>query len=346
MDTYIYQDKLRNLLAWFLDVRSKLLDSEGEHRPWELADHIACDYSNLTVSSDGTEQLIKSVPPISREYFGEDKNYRLPVKKLYELVNGELSEYITHFYLHGSLATGDYKKGWSDLDTLMIVKKAVLIDPQKLLELRRICYAAWPLFLQITPLQHHGFIVAAEFDLASYSSRLLPPAVLDTALSLKDGCSELKLLLRKNRESSFELLEHRYKISCDAVETGIFKYHPKDGIYLLSRYENADNAMYQLFSFLGNIMLAPAYFLDAIGRSSNKKQSFDIARPLFSQKSWSIVDRATQIRALWPEKEGLAYRGNSIPKWVKGILGEYYFEDSYILWEEAVTQAKHFIRNE
>ena len=296
--------------------------------------------------ANNTDRVVRAVESITQEYFKEDKDYRSPIKKLYELVNGELSEYITHFYLHGSLATGDYKKGWSDLDTLMIVKKEVLIDPHKLLELRKICYSAWPLFLQITPFQHHGFIIATEFDLASYSSRLLPPSVLDTALSLKEGFSELVLLLRKDRESSFELLEHRYKISRDALETGIFKYHPKDGIYLLSRYRNADNVMYQLFSFLGNIMVAPAYFLDAIGRSSNKKQSFDIARPLFSQKAWSLIDRATRIRSLWPEKEGLAYRGNSVPKWVREVLGENYFDDNYSLWNEVVTRAKNFTHDE
>ncbi len=346
MDTYAFQDKLRNLLAWFLDVRSGLLDNEGEHRPWELADHIACDYRNLKVSSDNTERVVKAVQPISHEYFEEDRDYRLPIKKLYELVNGELSEYLTHFYLHGSLATGDYKKGWSDLDTLMIVKKEAVTDPRKLLELRKFCFAAWPLFLQITPLQHHGFIVVTEFDLVSYTSRLLPPSVLDTALALKEGRSELELSLRKDHSSSYELLEHRLMIARDAVETGIFKYHPKDGVYLLSGFRNAENAMYQLFSFLGNVMIAPAYFLDALGRGCYKKQSFDIARPYFSKKAWSLVKKATQIRALWPEKEGLAYRGNAVPQWVREILDKNYFEECLFLWEEAVTKAKNFTRDE
>ena len=74
MNTYAYQDKLRNLLAWFLDVRSNFLDSEGEHRPWELADHIACDYKNLQVSSNNTDRVVRAVESITQEYFEEDKD--------------------------------------------------------------------------------------------------------------------------------------------------------------------------------------------------------------------------------------------------------------------------------
>ena len=339
MDTHAFQDKLRNLLAWFLDVRSGLLDKEGAHRVREMADHIACDYRQLGVSRIHTKKIVKISKPVSKEYFTRDRKYREPLKKLYARVNGDLGKYITHFYLHGSLATEDYKKGWSDLDTFMVIKKEVVRDPRKLMELRKICFSAWQLFLKITPLQHHGFLIATEFDLESYPSHVMPPEVFDEALSMKGGQSPLRLSLRKEHNRALELLRHRLRLAESSLKTGIFKYHPKDGVYLLSGFRNADNNMHQLMSFLGNGANAPIYFLNALGQSCYKRDSFQRAKPYFSKRGWNLIDKATKIRGLWPEKEGLRYRGNKIPFWVQKILGKNYFEENVFLFKEAVEKA-------
>ena len=39
-----FQDSLHSLLSWYLDVRSKTIDAEGEHRSYALANHIASGY--------------------------------------------------------------------------------------------------------------------------------------------------------------------------------------------------------------------------------------------------------------------------------------------------------------
>ena len=70
-----------------------------------------------------------------------ENNYDLkqlePIPQLYKYTTDHLSEHLIGFYLHGSFSTLDPVE-YSDLDTLMIVKKSVVNDPEKLYELREI----------------------------------------------------------------------------------------------------------------------------------------------------------------------------------------------------------------
>ena len=50
-------------------------------------------------------------------YKKTDLEYLKPLKELKEYANSNLKQYLSGFYLHGSLATKDYIKGWSDVDT-------------------------------------------------------------------------------------------------------------------------------------------------------------------------------------------------------------------------------------
>ncbi|MBI4992208.1 MAG: nucleotidyltransferase domain-containing protein [Candidatus Harrisonbacteria bacterium] len=336
MNYYEIQNQSRKLLSWFLDIRSKILDLDGEHRVYEIAEIIACNYRNLNINFPKNEVIV-SAPQITNNYFNNDSEYRKPVKDLFNLVNRELSPFVSQFYLHGSLATEDYKKGWSDLDTFMVINGEVVLDAKKLIKLREICFNAWPIFLEITPLQHHGFIIITELDTKCYSNSFLPTEVFKLSLAMKNNQPTLKLLIRDDDGLSKNLLLNRLELARESANEGIFKYHPHNGKYLLSEFRNANDSMHQLFSFLGNNMNAPIYFLDSIGKGCHKKESFLRARSYFSDEAWSVIDKASIIRDLWPDKEGQRYRGNAIPKWVMEILGKNYIKEAVTLWEEAVS---------
>jgi hypothetical protein len=333
-----FQDSIHGMLTWFLDVRSELIDLEGEHRAFAIASHIANCHRNLNLP-EGDLPVVqkKGVPFDLKSYMSEDSKYREPIKDLYYLVNEELKDYISHFFLLSSLATLDYKRGWSDIDSFMVINDDTVKDEKKLNMLRKICLSAWSIFLRITPLQHHGFIVSTPQDLRSYPSHYMPPAVFDNALCLIDNQKPIDFLVRSGASGSLKGLKARISALREAVETGVFKHHPKDGKYLLSHFENADDSMFQLFCLLGYVMTVPAYYMDGIGKGCYKGDSFVLSRPAFSDRAWKILNRATEIRSEWELREGTNYKGNAIPLWLQKILGKDYIEDSLYLVEEAVV---------
>ena len=341
MEDYTFQDNLRNLLTWFLDPRSRVLDQEGAHRPEALAGHIAAAYAYLRHTPSAVMSMEKNPPIIPPRYFAQDREYRAPVNALYHLTNGALAPFISHGYLHGSLATEDYKKGWSDLDTFMVVRDETVRDARALLSLRKICLDAWPLFLAVTPLQHHGFIIATEYDISAYPTGLLPPSVLDSAWGMKKDQPPVRFRPRvaSGRNHAREGLVARRAVLAQTLETGVYRHPPKDGVYLLSEFRNGENAMQQLFAYLGYLMTVPAYVLDAIGAGCAKRESFAKARPLFSAAAWTAIEKASMIRNAWPEKEGIAYRGNAIPAWTREMLGTDFLRESMICMDEACAVA-------
>jgi hypothetical protein len=333
-----FQDSLHATLTWFLDQRSTVLDTEGDHRPRALASHLACCYRQLGRLRPEDGSVVKSSTRFdARAYLLDDHSFRRRVVDLCDAVRRLEGEFITQFYLHGSLATLDYEKGWSDVDTFMVIKQEVVTDEARLHALRQRCLEAWPLFLAIAPLQHHGFIVATEEDLVSYPSHYLPLPVFDHALSVLDSPPAV-FRLRPVTSGSMRSLTDRRDALTEAVSTGILKHHPRNGVYLQGAFRNADDAMGQLHALLDYVMLVPAVFLDAIGESCYKRESFARARSYFSDAAWDIIDRATEIRRTWPVAEGLSFKGNAVPAWLQDILGPDYLQSAWQLLDEAVGQ--------
>ena len=336
-----FQDSAHGLLSWLLDSRSETLDREGAHRPLALAQHLACCYRERGVPPPrGTPLEVTTPPWVAETYLREDRAYRARVAALCGFIQEELGGFLRHAYLHGSLATRDYAPGWSDVDTFLVLRQETVTDDVRLLECRRRCLKAWPFFLAICPLQHHGFIVATEADLSSYSSHYLPPPVLDEALNLLPAQGTIRFHLRSEDAGAMASLRERCSALREAASEGVLRHHPRNGVYLMAGYRNAQDGMQQLFSLLGYAMTVPAYVMDACGRPCYKRESFAAVRPLFSVEAWSLIERASAIRAQWPGREGVAYHGNAIPAWVQAILGPDYFDDALRLLDEAVAAAE------
>lgn len=332
-----FQDSTHALLNWFLDIRSETLDIEGEHRALELASHISlCDGLLLAQDEGIKEVTIPSEGFDKTTYTSQDADYRYSVVNFQKYVNDQLGEYISHCFLLGSLATLDYKRGWSDVDAFMVLKEETMLDSHRLNELRNLCLKAWPAFLEITPLQHHGFIVSCPKELKSYPSYYMPPEAFKGSIAMLEGQAPLSFKIRERGRGSLRSLRGRERCLLEACKTGIFKHHPKNGVYLHGEFKHAHNNMYQLYCLLGYIMTVPAYFMDAINQPCYKGDSFQLARGHFSDESWSIIDRATQVRSVWEAEEGTGYIGNAIPVWLQDILGKDFMRDSLRLIQEAI----------
>jgi len=342
------QNSLHGLLNWFLRPESDYLDTKGRHIAGMVASQITSGYGVFDSSLFKSRKRSVETAAFEREkYLKRDAEYLRPLVELCDFVNLRLKDFVSHFFLHGSMATMDYSKGWSDLDTFVVVNNSTLQDPGALTELRRLSFQAHEFLYRIDPLQHHGLIFAAETDLRAYPSCYMPPEVFEYAVSLLEGKSKIEFHLRDAQAQINQYFRQSMNLFFDAKDTGIFKRYAYKGEYLQDRYRNASNAMYQMKCFLGYTVNLPSYFLQARGEPSYKRESFERCRPLFSKESWDIIDKASRARQLWPEKENFPFKGNAIPRWLQETVGPDYFQEASDLVGEmaqlldlAVTEKK------
>ena len=83
-------------------------------------------YLDLSQIKNNNTKLIKK--PKCKEfdiknYKKSDFEYLRPLDELKDYAEKKLKGNALGFYLHGSLATKDYIKGWSDVDTTIIISK-------------------------------------------------------------------------------------------------------------------------------------------------------------------------------------------------------------------------------
>ncbi len=337
---------LRGTLSWYLDVRSKTLDLEGEHRVRAIGQHIASSYGVIpTALSLESPLVINPMPFVAKTYLSQDRKYLQPIVELYEFINCHMQGLVSQVILLSSLATLDYSRGWSDLDAFMVIKDSTVRDGKKLHQLRALCFQVWRFFQKITPLQHHGFIIVSESDLATFDNSIMPLPAFKGSISLLDRTSageslNLKFNLQPSTLGSYLSLKQRADSLREALHKGELRHHPYKGHYLKLNYENAENSMYQLFCMLGYVMTVPAYLLEGLGQSCYKGDSFELARRYFSDSAWIIVDKASEIRRLWQEREYGTYKLNAIPNWVRQTLGPHFIQESLALIDEALQHLK------
>jgi hypothetical protein len=185
--------------------------------------------------------------------------------------------------VHGSLGTGD-AIAYSDFDALAILKDDVLAAPS------RLAPAAWKLsrarsiMLDTDPLQHHGWFLLSEAQLAAYPDHAFPVALFAYAKSLLPGQGR-RLALRIH----------------DAPEAGRAAFDELSS-RLLDRLAGGrpPSDAYALKLLLSEFMLLPALYVQVRdGRGVYKKLSFDLARPDFTPEEWAVMDEASALRASW-----------------------------------------------
>ena len=320
------QGSLRQMLTWFLSPKSLGLEHDGEHAVDMVANHLSEGYSVLDQSLRRDLDIEVEIPSLDEfEYRGEDEDYLAPVLNLGAWAKTEVSQYLTDFMVHGSLATLDYSKGWSDFDTFLIVTRDSSLDGRALKDLRKKLLGAYGFLTSIDPLQHHGFLVCTEIDLRNYYEDIMPLVVLQKAKSyFWPTVLRLNPIIDVSRERNN--LASRARFFRQAGAKGVMEHHGYKNTYLQSHYQNSENGLFQLKYLLSTGALAPSYFAGAIGEPALKRDAIERVRPLLSESQRRFLDSTTRVRDEWPKREVSPYRGNRIPDWVKE-----YVEPDYIV---------------
>jgi predicted nucleotidyltransferase len=207
----------------------------------------------------------------------KDPIYLEPVENLTNDLK-RVKDLLVGLYLHGSLASGDYIKGYSDVETLVIVKDSTLQNKKKLKQLRSALYKARYHLYQIDPLQHHGHFIIAESDLLSYPESILPLAALKHAKTLL-GKSSISFHIKNSKEDTKEHLEYFLNY---------FKSHP------------ATYSLYEKKFFLHGVSLLPSLYLQYVDKPIYKKESFAKIKKHFSKELLEPIFEVEKIRNTWP----------------------------------------------
>lgn len=215
------------------------------------------------------------------KYDKKDKAYLEPVLELNNFARNELREYLLGLYIHGSIATRDYVRVWSDLDTLIIISKSTLNDPRKLVKLRDLLYKSKKYLYKVDPLQHHGHMTITEYDIEYYCNTFFPIELFKYSKSVF-GRNILNFKIRGNK----------------AENIGSF-YSFVD--YFKNLYLNKKLGIrsYEMKVFFHMVTLFPTMYLQAKGINVYKKFSFNLARKDFDKSLWSPIDTVSGIRMKW-----------------------------------------------
>ncbi|GAG65040.1 unnamed protein product, partial [marine sediment metagenome] len=182
--------------------------------------------NNIKILKPPTERkTIKNVKLLnSEEYLSRDPKFLRPIVDLKQFIDKHMRDSLINYFVHGSMATLDYVKQWSDVDTLLIIKKETTVNPKELLKLRRYAYESTKYFYQIDPLQHHGHFVLTEIDLLYYPQPYFPLLLFDN----RSHIFLMKILLKTPLYRHFDLIFVALSIIAQSFSENSFFTGPKE----------------------------------------------------------------------------------------------------------------------
>jgi len=275
--------------SWLLEELSKTVGQRVE----SVQEAYESLYAGLSVAATKRAGVAKEceVDPDRRHRFLK------PCRELQRYVRARFShDELFGFYVHGSLATMDYIEGYSDFDTVAVVRKEVLENPKWAEDFKRRLVQSNTFLYLLDPLQHHQHFVITEYDLDHYFEPIFPVVLFDYAAELTSFRNELRFKCHTAGHLMAQQLTIR-KFYFGEMWPSRCPLHAYD-------VKNA----------IQNIALLPTLYLQCkTGKHLYKRFSFDMARQDFSLELWSVIDRATRVRQMCPYRSMYSYW---LRKWI------------------------------
>jgi hypothetical protein len=216
------------------------------------------------------ESWINKINKKDLKYIRPLLNSRKKLLKATNLIKG--------FYVHGSLSTHDYIKGWSDVDTLLVTKRGVMNYSSKILQLRKQIMTSSPFFYQIDPYQHHGIFIITEEEMNYYPQHYFPILLFKYSTCLF-GAQSLNFNIRKDNIERIKEFEN--------ILNQIKTISPKNE--------------YETKFFLSLFLLFPTLYLQAKENFIYKRNSFEEIRK-YIKKDFKLINKVSEIRTSWHKR--------------------------------------------
>ena len=331
-----------SFLGWYLSSKS---DYVFEKEPWneKLLSSILCSsYKNL-------KNIYEQQIPVGKfsSYLKEfdkkdyENKFLEPILRIQEGFKVlDAKQYLADVVMHGSMATLDYKPGWSDVDISVILSDRAFSSWETLSYIRVQLNNLSKNLYQIDPLQHHGFLISSDVNQVFTKQPQIPTIVLLHGKSLLHRREFYHNIEQQTEDCALSRLFQLKSLFEEAESVGMLRHHSKNDVYLDDCLKNPET-LYQLKYFLGIVMNLPCYYFEAIGQPVYKKYSFKQIEML-ENVDLGILHAASNIREKWTQKEIHPYPCNRIPDWVKNELGSNYFSRAKRLVSELLFNVERY----
>jgi len=218
----------------------------------------------------------------SSDYFHYDNVLVSSITKLSNFLAHHLKDYFRGFFLHGSWATLDSIKGYSDLDTLVILNNNIFSSPFSLVRARKIFKKGLGYLFSIDPLMHHGFYFITEIDMDFFPQHYFPLELFKHAKYLYKDNDGLLFKIRDDLNERKKLL----RSSLDYLE---------DIHYGKKFIRNA----YDLKYFMSVVFLIPNFYYQVNNNFLYKKNALSTFYEDFPEELTRLFKRLSTLRERW-----------------------------------------------
>lgn len=214
---------------------------------------------------------------------------KLPlILALSEMIESDFNAIFTAIIVHGSIATNEIIP-YSDFDGLLIIKD----EYKDSKEIKLFIKKSMRLINNFDPLQHHGWFIIYESELKNYPQTYFPIELFKFSTQI---FPENKIVINIDFPNNIDYYNPFNRFSASMQKKINSKWRPTN--------------MYQLKSFLSEIMLLPAIFYQAkYKKGIYKKNSFELVKPDISTDAWKAIEISTKIREKW-------YYNFTYPEWL------------------------------
>jgi len=305
------QTTRNNLLNWVFQDKDSVIQNKPRFVLDMFADHLEEAYGSWSLSS--SNEKIKLDRFNRQEYESTDLSAVVEIHD--ELTS---SNAFSHFLIHGSCADLKIISGWSDFDSIAVLKQESLRRENRG-KTYDLCMHIDKMMRRIDPYQHHGIHFVHEKELLSFPDLYLPVDLLADAKCLL-GSADIKIKKVDSSAQEMSRFLGIVKTLKSAATAGVLRHHAKDGKFLLEDYADP-NTMYQLKYLLCVVMLLPTLWLNLKSNYCRKSESYELLRSYFLTEELEFLEACSHVRSFWKAD---FHKENIIPSEVKNILGENY----------------------
>ena len=311
---------LKKLVNWYFSY--ELTDNLSEYSVDVIAELIAgCAAKNDFRHYDKPNSSETLIVSRNIEELIKGHDYGFELRSIHDYLCAEHCTGLKSVILHGSMVSRDYIKGWSDLDSW------VLLDVQELNHnnVVKLWYTFRDLnaYLRlIDPQSHHAFIFYLDNELQCYNEvKSLPLNVLREGVCV-NGDNVIRFDLSTLNEGGVTGLDRLETVFSRFNETSVLKTHQYHGIFLEKNRESHKRSPYHVKYVVAMILNIPVLYFTAKGLSVYKKKSFDLFYSEFSV-GMELIRRCENIRLLWSENTG-----EVVSDLILEMLGEDYIDEA------------------
>jgi len=157
----------------FFDIKTVIYLKENNSIIQTKAKYLAKDYKKYKLKElKNIKKKIISLKKLKYINFTKSPNKML-IKQIQKFLKKNNNiKFFDYFIIHGSYASNDFIKDFSDLDTFVVIKDECIEDWRKLINLREELKKFYNILLKYSPFQHHGLICFTNADLKNYSNNI------------------------------------------------------------------------------------------------------------------------------------------------------------------------------